>query len=56
MNIVAWIVVVVVGINVFGIPFMFGNPRQPYSPKLWVSEIVNGSLCVALAGRVLGWW
>lgn len=56
MNIVAWVTLIGVAITVFGMPFLFGNPRQPYSPKVWVGEIVTGSFCVALAGRVLGWW
>jgi hypothetical protein len=56
MSLVAWVVLVLAAFGVVGTPFMFGTPRRPYSPRVWIHALISAVLQVSLAGRVLGWW
>ena len=56
MNIIAWTLLVLCTITVFGSPFMIGKDREPYTGSSYVINLATCLMIIALVGRVLGWW
>lgn len=58
MKVLAWVVLVLVGLSVLFQPMLFGTPRKPshYSCETWVGAVIEFACYLPLCGRVLGWW
>lgn len=54
MEILAVIVLVLMTIEIVGMPLLFGQDRMPYSYKVWISSILTAAMIVPLCLRVLG--
>lgn len=58
MKALAWILVVLVGVNLFASWYAAGagKSRQPYTTTEAVLTTIVAAMWMALLGRVLGWW
>jgi hypothetical protein len=54
---IAWILIVLCVINVFGVPLLFGRSvLKEYNYSYWLQTIVMATPIIIVSGRVLGWF
>jgi hypothetical protein len=54
MEILSAIVLVLMAIEIVGMPLLFGEGRGPYGYKVWIGAILTAAMIAPLCLRVLG--
>ena len=56
INTIAWVLLVLKGLDILLYPLVIGEERKPYSYRGFVGTIIGGVLILLICGRVLGWF